>query len=83
MASDLATRVKLGNLEDDFDAIARADWIVEAIIENLNLRSLVSLFGKHKSTLLRRDFQSRIPNSSLCGPIWAFYFMERFSRGKG
>ncbi len=38
MASDLATRVKLGNLEDDFDAIARADWIVEAIVENLKIK---------------------------------------------
>ena len=38
MSSDLATRVKLGNLEDDFDAIAKADWIVEAIIENLKIK---------------------------------------------
>jgi 3-hydroxyacyl-CoA dehydrogenase len=38
MASDLATRVKLGNLEDDFDAIAGADWIVEAIVENLKIK---------------------------------------------
>jgi len=38
MAPDLATLVKLGNLEDDFDAIARADWIVEAIVENLKIK---------------------------------------------
>jgi 3-hydroxyacyl-CoA dehydrogenase len=38
MSSDLATRVKLGNLEDDFDAIASADWIVEAIVENLKIK---------------------------------------------
>src|SRR5512136_2841281 len=38
MASDLATLVKLGNLEDDFDAIAKADWIVEAIVENLKIK---------------------------------------------
>jgi 3-hydroxyacyl-CoA dehydrogenase len=38
MASDLATRVKLGNLEDDFDAIAKVDWIVEAIVENLKIK---------------------------------------------
>lgn len=38
MSSDLATRVKLGNLEDDFEAIARADWIVEAIVENLKIK---------------------------------------------
>ena len=38
LASDLATFVKLGNLEDNFDAIARADWIVEAIVENLKIK---------------------------------------------
>jgi 3-hydroxyacyl-CoA dehydrogenase len=38
MSSDLATLVKLGNLEDDFDAIAKADWIVEAIVENLKIK---------------------------------------------
>jgi 3-hydroxyacyl-CoA dehydrogenase len=38
MASDLATRVRLGNLEDDFDAVAKADWIVEAIVENLKIK---------------------------------------------
>jgi len=38
MASDLATRVKLGNLEDDFDAIGKADWIVEVIVENLKIK---------------------------------------------
>ncbi|MFC1936778.1 3-hydroxyacyl-CoA dehydrogenase family protein, partial [Chloroflexota bacterium] len=30
--------VKIGNLEDDFDAIAEADWVIEAIIENLEIK---------------------------------------------
>lgn len=38
MSSDLATFVKLGNLEDDFDAVASADWIIEAIIERLDIK---------------------------------------------
>ena len=38
MASDLATLVKLGNLEDDFEAIAKADWVVEVIVENLKIK---------------------------------------------
>ncbi|GIV85749.1 MAG: 3-hydroxyacyl-CoA dehydrogenase [Candidatus Roseilinea sp.] len=33
--ADAARRVTLGNLEDDFDAVGRADWIIEAIIEQL------------------------------------------------
>jgi len=38
MSADLKTFVKLGNLEDDFGAVAEADWICEAIIENLEIK---------------------------------------------
>lgn len=36
--SDTATLIKVGNLEDDFDAVRRADWIIEAIVERLDLK---------------------------------------------
>ena len=35
---DQYTLVSVGNLEDDFDAIAEADIIIEAIIENLEIK---------------------------------------------
>jgi 3-hydroxyacyl-CoA dehydrogenase len=35
---DFAARVKLGNLEDDFDAVGKADWVIEAIVENLEIK---------------------------------------------
>jgi 3-hydroxyacyl-CoA dehydrogenase len=38
MAADLKTFVTLGNLEDDFNTIAEADWICEAIVENLKIK---------------------------------------------
>ena len=38
MAADLKTLVKLGNLEDDFGVIAEADWVIEAIVENLKIK---------------------------------------------
>ncbi|HEX5809141.1 MAG TPA: 3-hydroxyacyl-CoA dehydrogenase/enoyl-CoA hydratase family protein, partial [Anaerolineales bacterium] len=38
MSADLKTLVKLGNLEDDFGAVAEADWICEAIVENLEIK---------------------------------------------
>ena len=38
MSSELKTFVKLGNLEDDFDAVADADWVCEAIVENLKIK---------------------------------------------
>ncbi|MCK4724257.1 MAG: 3-hydroxyacyl-CoA dehydrogenase family protein, partial [Anaerolineales bacterium] len=36
--SDFAALVSIGNLEDDFDVIAQADLVVEAIIENLEIK---------------------------------------------
>ena len=38
MSNDLKTLVKLGNLEDDFGVVAEADWVIEAIIENLKIK---------------------------------------------
>jgi 3-hydroxyacyl-CoA dehydrogenase len=38
MALDLKTFVTLGNLEDDFQVIAEADLVIEAIIENLKIK---------------------------------------------
>ncbi|MCX6060108.1 MAG: 3-hydroxyacyl-CoA dehydrogenase family protein [Chloroflexi bacterium] len=39
MSSDLKTFVTLGNLEDDFGVIAEADWVIEAIVENLKIKA--------------------------------------------
>lgn len=33
-----ASLVSIGNLEDDFDVIGDADWVIEAIIENLEIK---------------------------------------------
>src|SRR6266498_4995921 len=38
MSPDLKTLVKLGNLEDDFSVVAQADWVCEAIVENLKIK---------------------------------------------
>jgi 3-hydroxyacyl-CoA dehydrogenase len=32
---DAAKRVRLGNLDENFDAVGQADWIIEAIVEQL------------------------------------------------
>jgi 3-hydroxyacyl-CoA dehydrogenase len=53
MSSDLATFVTLGNLEDDFTAIDNADWIVEAVIEDLRI----------KQNLMGRIDEARKPES--------------------
>jgi 3-hydroxyacyl-CoA dehydrogenase len=33
-----AARIAIGNLEDDFDKIATCDWIIEVIVENLEIK---------------------------------------------
>ena len=38
MSPDHASRVILGNLEDDFEAVRTADWILEAVVENLAVK---------------------------------------------
>jgi 3-hydroxyacyl-CoA dehydrogenase len=37
-SKELTSLVTLGNLEDDFDVIADGDWIIEVIIENLEIK---------------------------------------------
>ena len=42
-----AALVTTGNLEDDFEVIGKADWVLEAIIENLDIkRSLMARIDK-------------------------------------
>lgn len=38
LSPDHAALVKIGNLEDDFDVIAQADWIIEVIVESLPIK---------------------------------------------
>ena len=53
MSVELKTFVTLGNLEDDFGVIGEADWICEAIIENLKI----------KQDLMARIDEIRKPNA--------------------
>jgi len=52
-AKDVAERVTLGNLEDNFDWVAEADWIIEAVVERLDI----------KQQLMARIEQARKPGS--------------------
>jgi 3-hydroxyacyl-CoA dehydrogenase len=36
--ADHAALVSLGNLEDDFESVGKADWIIEVIVENLKIK---------------------------------------------
>jgi len=46
-------RIKIGNLEDDFDRISDCDWIVEVVVENLKI----------KQDLFKRIETKRKPNA--------------------
>ncbi len=35
---DHAALISIGNLEDDFDVISQADWVIEVIVENLKIK---------------------------------------------
>ena len=48
-----ASRIKTGNFEDDFEKVADADWIIEVVIERLDIKKeilkKVDQFRKEKS----------------------------------
>lgn len=52
-SADVADLVTLGNLEDDFEVVADADWVLEAIIEQLDI----------KKKLMERIDEIRKPDS--------------------
>src|SRR5512140_1540441 len=37
-SSDQFPMVKTGNLEDDFEVVGKADWVIEVIVENLKIK---------------------------------------------
>lgn len=38
MSKKDATRIQIGNLEDDFNKLADCDWICEVVVENLKIK---------------------------------------------
>ncbi|HQX18263.1 MAG TPA: 3-hydroxyacyl-CoA dehydrogenase family protein, partial [Anaerolineales bacterium] len=63
MSDELKTLVKLGNLEDDFGAVGEADWIVEAIVENLSIKRelMARIDDVRKATAIVSTNTSGIP----------------------
>ncbi len=67
MSAELKTFVKLGNLEDDFSAVAEADWICEAIVENLKIKQdlMARIDDVRKPTAIVSTNTSGIPVTSI------------------
>jgi 3-hydroxyacyl-CoA dehydrogenase len=60
-------RIRLGNLEDDFSRLAEADWIIEAVTENLDIKIslLKRIDGVRKSGSIVSTNTSGIPVNRL------------------
>src|SRR6266545_2288606 len=67
MSSELKMFVKLGNLEDDFGTVAEADWVCEAIVENLKIKQdlMVRIDAVRKPTAIVSTNTSGIPVASI------------------
>ena len=67
MAAELRPFVKLGNLEDDFGAVAEADWVCEAIVENLKIKQelMVRIDEARKPSGIVSTNTSGIPVSAI------------------
>jgi 3-hydroxyacyl-CoA dehydrogenase len=67
MSPELKTLVKLGNLDDDFGVVAEADWICEAIVENLEIKRdlMARIDDMRKRTSIVSTNTSGIPVSAI------------------
>ncbi|GIR99228.1 MAG: hypothetical protein CM15mP102_00490 [Flavobacteriales bacterium] len=65
---EYASRITTGNFDDDFEKIKDADWIIEVIVENLEIKKTVfEKVEKYKSGhAFVTSNTSSIPISLLC-----------------
>jgi 3-hydroxyacyl-CoA dehydrogenase len=74
MLPEYAERIEVGNLEDDLERIAQADWIVEVVLERLDIKHSVfekieahrrpgSLVTSNTSTIPRAKLMQGMPDS--------------------
>jgi len=66
-----ASRIVLGNLQDDLEALGACDWIVEAVTERLDIKNAV--FGAIE------PFRSRTPSSRRTRPAFRWRRWRRAS----
>jgi 3-hydroxyacyl-CoA dehydrogenase len=66
-AEEISALVSIGNLEDDFELISDADWVVEVIIENLDIKRdlMARIDNIRKPTAIVSTNTSGIPVSSI------------------
>lgn len=67
MSAELNPLVRLGNIEDDFGAVAEADWVCEAIVEDLKIKQdlMARIDGVRKPNGIVTTNTSGIPVSAI------------------
>ena len=55
--------IKVGNINDDFDVVKEADWIVEAVVERIDIKHKIydKIFKNRKSGAIVSSNTSSIP----------------------
>jgi 3-hydroxyacyl-CoA dehydrogenase len=75
-----ARLITTGNLEDDFDVVSQADWVIEAIIENLSIKRILMAridATRGEKTIVSTN-TSGIPVASIaeeCSPEFKEHFL--------
>jgi 3-hydroxyacyl-CoA dehydrogenase len=66
-----ASLITVGNLEDDFDVIAKADWIIEVIVENLKIKQdlMTRIDAVRAATSIVSTNTSGIPVASIAANL--------------
>ena len=51
--------IKVGNINDDFDVVKEADWIVEAVVERIDIKHKIydKIFKNRKWSYLRKAYR--------------------------
>ena len=55
--------IKVGNISDDFDVVKQADWIVEAVVERIDIKHQIyeKIFKSRKDGAIVSSNTSSIP----------------------
>lgn len=80
LSPDLAGKITVGNIEDDFDKLADCDWIAEAILERLDLKKPLykKIAGVCKDSAIISSNTSTIPIKLLVEDM-PLAFRKRFA----
>src|SRR3712207_4740058 len=73
MSEAVAGRISLGNFDDDFDRVAEADWVLEAIIEKLEPKRWLM----QRVEGLAKDRKSTRLNSSHANISYAVFCLKK------